>query len=607
MTTQLVFDIETDGFLQKLTKIHCIAIYNIQEQQLTRYTPTEIPEALAELTKADEVIGHFIKGFDLPAISKVYPQFKLKEDCVVTDTLLLSKLIWSDLKERDFKFRKKRPKFPGRLIGSHGLEAWGHRLGYHKGDYAKECKAEGIDPWAAYSDRMGDYCDNDVLLNVKLYERIQQRMSVFSDLAYELEVKSREICDQQESWGVYFDQDKAFELYSTLSEERNKLHDELVGIFGTWFVSKGRFIPKRPNKKLGYQTGCEMTKVGLVEFNPNSRDHIASRLIKTRGWKPKVFTNGGKPQVDEAILSDLKYPEAKLLVRYLMLNKRISQLAEGAGAWLKLVKRKDSRIYAKIDTNGTNTARCTHNSPNLGQVPAVRAEYGRECRELFCATPGWSFVGADASGLELRCLAHYLAKWDGGHYADTVGYGDIHTANQEAAGLSTRDQAKKFIYTLLYGAGNHKIGSIVGKSSGIGKKLREKFMSNLPAFKKLLDAVTRAAKKRGYIKAIDGRQVPIRSEHSALNFLLQSCGAIIMKQAMINYHEILQKQGYIHGKDYRQVLWVHDEWQVECKPGLEDTVGQAMVDGIRLVTEQFDFKCPLDGEYQIGKNWAETH
>ncbi len=603
---QLIFDIETDGFLHKLTKIHCISIYHIQNEKLHHFGPDDIEGALDMLQEADEVIGHFIKGFDIPAILKVYPDFELKEGCQITDTLMFSKLIWSDLKERDFKFRKRRPEYPGRLIGSHGLEAWGHRLGYHKGDYAKECKAKGIDPWADYNEDMASYCDNDVMLNRELWLKILHKLRDLTELAIHLETESRAICDEQEKFGVCFDEEAAADLYNRLSEIRNTLHDKLVKIFGSWYVREKEFIPKRDNKTQGYLKGCPISKVKLVEFNPNSRDHIARCLIKMRGWKPKVFTNGGKPQVDESILSKLKYPEAKLLTQYLLVNKRISQLAEGRYAWLKLVK-KDSRIYAKIDTNGTGTARCTHNSPNLGQVPAVRAAYGTECRSMFIATPGWVLVGADASGLELRCLGHYMAKWDLGAYIKEILHGDIHSTNQAAAGLPTRDNAKTFIYAFLYGAGNPKLGSITGKGAAEGKRLREKFLSALPAFKKLLEAVTGAAKKRGFIKAIDGRKVYIRSEHSALNFLLQSCGAIIMKQAMINYHKILQDQGYHHGDDYRQVLWVHDEWQVECRPGLEDIVGQAMVDGIKMVTDQFDFRCPLDGEYKVGKNWAETH
>lgn len=159
----------------------------------------------------------------------------------------------------------------------------------------------------------------------------------------------------------------------------------------------------------------------------------------------------------------------------------------------------------------------------------------------------------------------------------------------------------------MYGAGDPKLGSITGSGAKGGKALRAKFLAALPAFKRLLDAVKRAAKKRGYVKAIDGRKIYIRSEHSALNFLLQSCGAIIMKQALVNYHDILAEKGLVHGEDYRQVLWVHDEFQVECKPGLEKIVGQAMVDGIRQVGDQLELRCPLDGEYKIGKNWADTH
>lgn len=602
----LIFDIETNGFLEKLDRVHCVSIIDIDTEKLYSFNPSNIRDALEMLSKADSVIGHHIKGFDIPAILKVYPSFYFKEGCKIVDTLQLSRLCYPDLKQRDFGFRKKKPEFPGQLIGRHGLEAWGWRLGLHKGDYAKECKAKGIDPWAEYSDEMGSYCDLDAQVNLSLYKKLQEKLSKLAPKTIELEIQARDICDKQESFGVFFDKKAAEKLYTELVTIRESLHTELVDTFGSWYVREAHFVPKRDNKRMRYLEGCPLSKVKLIEFNPGSTQHIARCLQKMRGWKPTVYTDKGQVKVDEEVLSGLKYPEVPKLLEYLMVNKRISQLAEGKAAWLKKVKQ-DSRIYGKIDTMGTVTGRCSHNAPNLGQVPAVGKPYGKECRSLFIPEPGWEFVGADASGLELRCLAHYMAKWDNGAYAQEILSGDIHTANQKAAGLPTRDNAKTFIYGLLYGAGNPKIGQIIGKGAKAGKQLKDQFMANLPAFGKLLNAVTGKAKRDKYIRGIDGRVIYIRSAHSALNFLLQGCGAIIMKQAMINYHKILRDQGYVHGVDYRQVLHVHDEFQGECKPGLAEIVGQAMVNGIRQVTDQFEFRCPLDGEYKVGNSWAETH
>lgn len=597
-----LFDLETNGLLDTVDRIHCNVVTDLDTGVRTSFRPGEVERSLDWLAEADEIVGHNIMGYDNLVIEKLYPRWKPKGK--VTDTLVMSRLVYADLKDRDFKFRKRNPEFPGHLIGRHSLEAWGHRFGKHKGDYAKTMKAKGLDPWAEFNEEMLTYCEDDVDLNLFLYQRMMEKEP--SQVAIDLEHRVWAICLRQMEFGVCFDEQAAAELYATLAEERARIERQLADIFQPWFSRDGKtFVPKRSNKRTGYVEGCPLTKIKLNEFNPGSRDHIADRLMKLRGWKPRAFTDGGKPKVDEEVLSTLKYPEAQTLARYFMLEKRIGQIAEGNQAWLKM--SRNGRIHGRINTNGAVTGRATHSHPNLGQVPAVRAEFGHECRSCFTATPGWSFVGADASGLELRMLAHYMSKWDNGDYGREVLEGDIHTANQRAAGLPTRDHAKTFIYAFLYGAGNGKIGSIVGKGAGVGGKLRKRFLDGLPALGSLVAAVQKQA-KRGYLKSFDGRRIPVRHAHAALNTLLQGAGGVVMKQAMVNFHDILRfRYRLIHGEHYRQVLWVHDEFQVECVPEYAEVVGQAMVDGIRKVTQDFNLRIPLDGEYKIGTNWSETH
>jgi DNA polymerase I-like protein with 3'-5' exonuclease and polymerase domains len=233
-------------------------------------------------------------------------------------------------------------------------------------------------------------------------------------------------------------------------------------------------------------------------------------------------------------------------------------------------------------------------------VPSVRSPYGGECRELFTAPEGKVLVGCDASGLELRCLAHYLFPWDDGKYAKTILEGDIHTANQKAAGLDTRDQAKTFIYATLYGAGDAKIGSIVGGSSKDGKRLKANFKKNLPAYSHLVKAVEAKVTSVGSLNGLDGRKLPCRSAHSALNLLLQSAGAVIMKQALVNFVGKAKKDYELHAN-------VHDEVQFSCEAEEADTLGNEFVSAIRQAGDDLNFNCPLDGEYQVGNNWKETH
>ncbi len=512
----------------------------------------------------------------------------------IHDTLLLSRLVWSDLKNNDFKFVKKRTDFPMKLIGSHSLKAWGLRLSNHKAEYTG-----GFELW---SDEMQKYCEQDTYANLTLYNKIMSKVPSHESIGLEHEFAG--VIRAMENHGFHFDETKAMALLAKLQKRKAELEEQLQKAFQPWEI-KEPFIPKVNNKKRGYQKGVMTYKVKEVVFNPASRDHIANRLQVIHGWKPKEFTASGKPKVDEEVLQGLDFPEAKLLVEYLLLNKRLGQLATGQNAWLKLVR--NGKMHGQVNTNGCATHRCTHSRPNMSQVPSVSAEFGTECRELFYAPKGFKLVGADLSGLELRCLAHYMAKFDDGAYAKEVVDGDIHTTNQKAAGLPTRNNAKTFIYGFLYGAGPAKIGAIVGGSDAHGKKLINKFLKATPALKKLREAVLAAYKKNGHLKGIDGRILPVRSEHAALNTLLQSAGAVLCKRATVNLYDNLASQGYVFGKDYAFVAHIHDEIQIQAKEELADIIGQAAVTAFQQAGEYYDFRCPITGEYKVGQNWAETH
>lgn len=349
-----------------------------------------------------------------------------------------------------------------------------------------------------------------------------------------------------------------------------------------------------------------------VPFNPTSRQQVASLLMKSFGWKPQEFTNDGHPKIDETILSSLPYPPAKAISDLFLLEKRIGQLAEGDQAWLRLVK-KGGRIHGGCNTNGAVSGRVTHVRPNLATVPRVGNPFGKECRSLFVPTAGNVLCGFDASSLELRCAAHYLAPYDGGQYAETVSVGDPHTENQKAAGLATRDQSKLFYYALIYGAGFQKLGSIVDanasdtKQVAIGKSLKNKFIKNMPAFGVLIGAIKRKFKTVGHLRGLDGRELRIRSEHSAVNLLFQSAGALLMKQALINFVQLAADKGMHHQHAYWLVVNVHDEFQWECKKEIADELGQLAVQGMEESGRDFNFKCPVTGEYKVGHNWSETH
>tara|TARA_B100000035_G_scaffold251236_1_gene220347 strand:+ start:850 stop:2613 length:1764 start_codon:yes stop_codon:yes gene_type:complete len=586
---RLIFDIETNGFLSEATKIHSIVIKDIDTKQLYSYHGDKIGRGLYLLSGASLLVGHNILKFDIPVINKLYPEYKIEGD--VFDTLLVSRLIWTNRKEEDFRMKE----LPLNLAGRHSLESWGYRLRLRKGDFIK------TGDFSKWSPEMQKYCEQDVEVTYELFKLIEKQK--YSQEAIKLEHDFARCIYLQEAHGFHFDVASAKKLYASLANRRLELEKSLTSAFPKWQKYIGTFIPKRDNRTLGYKKDVPVKRYKELTFNPNSRDHISDRLMD-KGWKPKEFTPDGKPKVDESILSTLDFPEAKLLSEHFLIQKRIGQLAEGNNAWLKL--QKDGIIYGSVITNGANTGRCTHQKPNVAQTPSVGVPYGKECRSLFIVPNSFRLIGCDASGLELRCLAHYLGAFDEGSFAKQLLDGDIHTYNQKQIGLPTRDLAKRVIYGVIYGIGDARLGAVIGKSSQEGKRIKAKLFEALPALRQLRDNVIIATRNKKYLLGLDKRKLIPRSEHSSLNLLIQSCGALIIKMATIILHKKLKEKNY--DKDTcAMVAHVHDELQLQCKSAVADEVGAIAVQSIKDAGTHFNLRCALDAQYKIGNNWADTH
>lgn len=587
----LIFDLESDGFLEQTTKIHCLVIKDtetgIVREFLQDRTSQTLKQGLQFLMEADLIAGHNIIKFDIPVIQKLYPWFHVDQSKVF-DTLVVSRLIFSDLRERDGG-NIESGLLPSKLWASHSLKAWGYRLGVLKGEFKEN---NGEDAFKVFTPEMLEYCVQDVNVTEALYDKLTS--SSYSEQAIELEHQVAWNCAMMERSGWPFDVNAAADLYGSLVQKRDEIRVEMLNTFEP-------IVEERWSEKTG-----KRLKDKVTEFNPASRDQIAQRLMTKYQWQPKEFTPGGKPKIDEDVLKALPYPEAQTLADYFLLEKRIGQLGEGEQAWLKA--ERNGFIHGSINTNGAVTGRCTHQSPNLAQVPSVRALWGKECRSLFTVRPGFKMVGCDLSGLELRCLGHFMARWDDGEYANEVLNGDVHTKNQKAAGLPTRDNAKTFIYGFLYGAGDEKIGSIVGKGRVEGKKLKEQFLAATPALKALRSAVQTAA-KRGYLIGLDGRKLPIRSEHAALNTLLQSAGALVAKKWLCYVFEDAAAAGLKYGWDGDWTLlgFIHDELDAAAREGKEELLGQIMLRAAAKAGEYFNFRCPIDAECKIGMTWCDVH
>lgn len=562
MTTfnKVVFDIETTMSADKIWCIVCKhndTYYQfVDGKNLNRF------EEFAKNTK--EFIGHNIIGFDIPVIKSFFGQDTFKH-CKITDTLVLSRL------------------FNPIIEGGHSLKNWGIKLGLNKIEFEQ---------FDYLSDDMLKYCRNDVALTEKLYNFLSKKMTDFGE-SIELEHKVAQIIQKQYDKGFLIDVVNAYSLQGKFKEDMIDLTNEVRKTFPPEKIEE-TFIPKVNNKARGYVKGVPYTKVSYKEFNLGSRQQIGERLIKL-GWKPKKKTDKGHVIVDEKVLSEINnIPEAKLINKFLLLQKRIAQVS----SWIEAI-REDGRVHGKVITNGTVTGRMSHQSPNMAQIPAVYSPYGKECRALWIVNKGYKLVGVDASGLELRMLAHYM---NDERYTNEVVNGDIHTANQVAAGLESRDKAKTFIYAFIYGAGSAKIGSIIGGSQRDGERVKEKFLRATPSLRRLREKVDRVAQRR-WVKGLDGRKIIIRQVHSALNTLLQGAGAIVMKKALTLLDE------YVIRKQIKAfpVVNVHDEFQYEVEESRAEEFGKLAVQAIIDAGKQLNIRCPLDGEYKIGNNWSETH
>ena len=546
---RICLDIETDGF--DPSHIWCVGTEDIDTGETRLFLESDRLKFREFMRDVKEVLGFNVLQFDLPILDNLWG-VRVPVD-QVTDILILCQL-----------------EQPGRE-GGNSLEAWGGRLRFPKMDMDKE------DFYRGYTEDMGIYCMNDVRLTVKLYHHITSVMAGrFSKDSIRLEHQVKAITSRQEVNGFYLDEFKAMSLSADFSERLTEITEKMQEIF--------------PPKEIQLKT-----KVKYEPFNPGSRKQIAERLME-RGWVPEKHTEKGNVVVDETTLASIDMDEAKVLAEYLMLQKRAAQVK----SWLEAINPKTGRVHGRVLTLQTITGRMAHASPNMAQVPAVYSPYGAECRGCWTVPSDKKvLVGIDASSIELRMLCHYMKDED---YTTQVVSGDIHTYNQQLAELPSRDQAKTFIYALLYGAGAAKIGSIIGKGAAEGQEIMDRFFLNLSSFQDLKTKVNKAA-ERGWIAGLDKRTLHIRTVHASLNTLLQGGSAILMKRALVIFDKFIKEQGL----NAIFVANVHDEWQLEVDKDHGDVVGKLGVDAIKRAGDYYKLRCPLDGEYKVGTSWAETH
>lgn len=567
-----MFDIEADGLLDSVKTIWCIVLKCTNTKEIFSYNVSNLNEGITKIQEADVLIGHNIICYDLPVLEKI---LGIKIQAKLFDTLLLSRMIWPEI---GLTADSKGHYFiPGELFGSYSLGAFGYRLSHNKVVH---------EDWSAWSPAMQKRCEQDVEINYKLWELINEKLP--PEKAIYIETEFQKFIHIQEQLGVYFDVEKALKLQAPLKNRIVSLTEELR-----------RIIPPKEIKL--------KRSVKYEDFNPGSRIQIIEFLSRKYDWKPVDFTKKGNPELSDDILNSLPFPEAKLFAEYFKNQKLLGMISEGDKSWLKYVK--DGKIHGRVTTLGAVTGRCTHTNPALACIPSARSFMGKEVRELFYAPEGMKMIGTDAKGLELRCFAHYLARYDGGAYANEVVHGDVHTRNMYAFGLTDRDISKTTMYAMLYGSGDAALAAnstsgTVPELTAIGTRMRHSFMDKVPAYRALVDDIRlQLIKNKKTLKGIDGRILQVRHNHAALNTLLQNAGSMAMKLAAVKLRDDLIKQGI----PVMPCLNVHDEFQCYGSDKDAEEISRLSLKAIREAGEELDFKCPLEGNSKIGNNWAETH
>jgi DNA polymerase I-like protein with 3'-5' exonuclease and polymerase domains len=633
----LTFDLEANGFYDEVTKIWCICMKNYTTGETLRFGPHELDLGLDELFSADVIVGHNIIDYDCPVITKLTGRNDFPR---IVDTLVLSRLIYPDIQDREVNVED----MPTDLTVSHSLKAYGYRLGILKGDFGE------IEGFEFYKPEMLDYCEQDVEITDALLRLLASHN--FSREAQTIEHDFAHLMSLQMRSGFQFDLLKAYELKQELEVRLNTLREELLSTVPDKVVigkspsmyhypigDEGQLISHASKGKLRKIVKLEFPNVTLadinntiihgqpkityVPFNPGSTQQRVKMLGEMFGWVPYSFTEKGNAQCTEEMIRRIEEPLAQKLADYMKVSK-IHSMVAGSGKkdsvpWLDMVG-DDGRIHGFVNPCGAATGRCKHSKPNMAQIPSVQLDddenvlwgfeggYGADCRSLFIVPEDKDLVGADLSGIEARLLAHFLYQYDGGDYVDLILNGDVHTFNQESAGLPTRSIAKKLLYMTLYGAGPAKIAIDVGVTIEEATEMKDALLNGVPAIQQLINRLLAEKRvNRGWIKGLDGRKLWIRHDHAILNTLLQNAGAVIIKKATVLAFDKMIDRGYTYDVDFKMCSHTHDELQWEVEPCMSKEVGELMAFSMEEAGKYFNLNIPTSGEYKIGRNWQETH
>lgn len=621
--------------------------------------------ALQALEDCDLRVAHNGDSFDDRMLRHQFPWYAPRGASL--DTLIVSRLLFPTISREGPNTHRVPSKLHSGALGktSHSIEAWGWRLGNKKD---KE-----FDPgdWQTYSEDMGIYMLQDIESMNPLFKYLMSLKP--SQQAMEIEHGFAKIIRRQEVWGFTTDYAKLLSLQDKLETTKARLEKELIETFGCWwepgkektvkatrrvkmpdypditlprYGASGKRLPKDyvGPPLCHYPEGARYTPIEWVEFSPGSREHVRKMFQKKYGWRPTKFNkDSGSVVVDDDVLRALPYPEADKLADFYTCLKLSGYVSSGKNAWMLLAKEDLDgcyRMFGQVMTIGTYTFRCAHMKPNMGQIPSRNPEYGHLCRDLFTARPGFKLVGFDGSGMQLRLLAHYMAKYDGGKFATIMSEGDPHAfmrdicqqglmdagyelipEDQDAKG---REHGKTTNYALVFGGGDGKLGSIwrphatLDQQRKIGGFIKAAMEERLTGYKELKAELKNIVEERGYLIGLDGRKAKVQKAHVALSTLLQMGEAVVMKKALVIMDGWLQEAGLRPGvdasgvahpdqADYEFCANVHDEAQADVRPSALETYTELALKCVTQAGIDLRVKCPLKSDVKVGDSWASTH
>ena len=622
-----LFDTEANGFVQQATRVHC-GVVKILDGPVRKFQPTEIYSLLSYLETFDVLIAHNGIGYDFPLLKKL---FNWTFGGKVVDTLIMSRLL-NPKRLVPFNCANKK-------AGPHSLEAWGYRVGRGKPEH---------DDWENYSPEMLHRCSEDVEILELVYKALLEEAkggkwrNAFL-MSFELFTRLQ----QQEEYGWLVDQDHMHKcvyqltrwvdmidkvitprLPQVLEVEETKVKGEYNYIKKP-FLKSGAY--SQSISDWGARCGIDLStkpvvgpfsRISFRVTDLNSNAETKDFLLKL-GWEPLEWnTNDEGERTSPKLSKDDPFEgiESKLgslVARRVQCRQRRSVI-EGLFGLI----REDGRISSVVNTLAV-TGRATHR--NIVNIPKASSFYGKQMRAIFSSKKGFTLVGTDSAGNQLRQLAArmgsdaYIYAMVSGNKEDGT---DPHTLTQKAGDLESRDIAKNVMYCLLFGGGDTKLAKTAKKPAGTGADLRDKLYRGLDGLGELMERLTKewrstarqrynAAFRRmeyfdGKITGLDGRPITVPSEHQILVYLLQSDEAIHMAKAYCILCAELEKK-YVWGVDYGVVCWYHDEYTIECREEIAQDVKRISEDAIRLAGEYYGIKCPHAGEGAIGKNWYAIH